>query len=119
MKPKDGGAALTNEKVARALGYYVSKNAHGTLTVKPPHKKYPDLPSTQQAKKLPAFTTSLDAIVAEIEARGLYWECGKPKGGYWAWVGSDRDLRQQFNNDTAPLAICAALLAYLKESKNA
>lgn len=63
----------------------------------------------------PRFTTSLDAIVSEIESRGVGWQIIKSDGIYYGAVGLP--ARKEFSETTAPLALCAALLAYLKENK--
>jgi hypothetical protein len=72
----------------------------------------------------PRWTTSLDAIVAEIEARGLGWTVTTSvpnKFGvrqYEAWVGPTEDHEWHvWESDTGPGALCRALLAYLKEPK--
>jgi hypothetical protein len=67
------------------------------------------------------FTTSLDAIVAEIEARGLCWGIMlTPEKTYSAqietWIAGTRRFKTS-EYPTAPLALCTALLAYLKEGK--
>lgn len=67
---------------------------------------------------LPDWTTSLDAIVAEIEARGLHWYVGPFLPEYRAQIlkYEGAELVSQLTREaaTAPLALCAALLAYLK-----
>lgn len=69
----------------------------------------------------PAFTTSLDAITAEIEARKLEWYVSrrwnikKEFGGYNAFVELDETQRTA---DHPAEALCLALLAYLKETKH-
>lgn len=85
---------LTDEVVAKALGY--------------------------QFGNLQPFTTSLDSIVEEIEARGLWWDVQGAQDNmpskssqYWAYVHTNKE----HIGATAPLALCAALLQFIKESK--
>jgi hypothetical protein len=73
------------------------------------------------AVQLPAFTTSLDAIVGLIEGEGLWHKSGS---GYV--IGGGKDERyfaeihgsQHFYASTQALALCAAYAAY-KENANA
>lgn len=105
---------LTDEAIARALGWTCGRDAVG-------HHCFPESLKGHQnincRKECPAFTTSLDAIVAEIEARELTWEAGHYGHGFYARVqGGIGKLGSWVNKEkTAPLALCAALLAYLKE----
>lgn len=106
---------LTDESVAKALGW----------------KRYPnigtggDLWSNEAGERVwddytpPRFTTSLDAIVAEIEARGLHWERRRFITGTSVVVGNAKAERLVLEEDSTASALCAALLAYLKEPKNA
>lgn len=124
---------LTNEKVAKALGWesLMSPRAKGRLECywQRSRSKAGLPPSNNPAKWTdehfgpPHFTTSLDAIVSEIEARGLNWEVLMFSGGHGFWGkvykwdrGSDSLISQDAK--TAPLALCSALLSYLKESPN-
>lgn len=105
---------LTDEVVAMALGW----------TAMPIDGREVFFPPKKQAKKwarylyaYPAFTTSLDTIVAEIEARRLPWNVAGP----WKITGMDycasvnhSDLHR---DKTAPLALCAALLQYIKSER--
>lgn len=113
---------LTDERVAKALGW------------KPPEKgqawrywESPDGKKVVHGQDLPAYTTSLDAIVAEIEARKdskgrvLGWGIAfhphssgdnSERTHAWVYYGAYSGLE-----DTGPLALCAALLSYLKEAK--
>ena len=72
--------------------------------------------------ELPRFTKSLDAIVAEIEARGLHWgvtiwnngkgysaTCLRPVDEGGTCMGS--------RASTAPLALCHALCQYLSDTQ--
>jgi hypothetical protein len=116
---------LTDESVAKALGYAVLpqtgqrkhcgfKILHQRQTESGPvHEGHP--------RKLPAYTTSLDAIVAEIEARGLVYQIANYGGSCRAAVGVDGNFletcRQGEAKPSQPaLALCAALLTYLKEN---
>jgi hypothetical protein len=62
---------------------------------------------------------SLDAITAEIEARGLWWEKKRTtedeKERHKATVGDFKNPHASGSEEakTAPLALCAALLSYL------
>jgi hypothetical protein len=61
--------------------------------------------------------------VGEIEARGLAWNVGggKKSPHYLVWVqeyGYNKPLSWG-DQITAPLALCAALLAHLKEERRA
>ncbi len=113
---------LTDEKVAKALGWKRKRLKYQDCGLG--HSTFPQTvyatgnPKTPfwPADGLPAFTTSLDAIVAEIEARGLAYEvCNALIGGYYGTVGTAESSGPKSHADTAPLALCAALLAYLKE----
>ena len=92
---------LSDEIVAKALGW---------------HYEFWGCPG------LPEWTTSLDAIVVEIEARGLRWSISRQMNhgdGFVAQVFSkETHPHEKFSTSplskTAPLALCAALLAYLK-----
>jgi hypothetical protein len=109
---------LTDAQVAKALGWKKGKS--------PLNAKVPVWTESQGGGycfELPAWTTSLNAIVGEIEARELKFMIGPCiKSGYWARVrdevvsiGSGNDAKKP--GLTAPLALCAALLAYLKEQR--
>lgn len=97
---------LTDEIVAKALGWkkfnsiWIFPNTVGGRT-------YP-----------PSFTKDLNALMGAIYDRGLYWKLirtGKPlyqafihpgePSAKWGFCASEK---------TAPLALCHALLAYLK-----
>lgn len=99
---------MTDEQVAEALGWKAVKfrmtSSHNVSLkgLRPGGTKTPCA--------APAFTTSLDAIVAEIEARVLPLTCHVDKTGAWAEVDSHREY-----GATLPLALCAALLTYIKE----
>ena len=114
---------LTDAKVAKALGW----KRYRTPTKKMCWKKPPFRWHTHfWIEKLPAFTTSLEIIVGEIEAH-------QPQKGYRGWdvkfcVPGSRCEREpfyrasvfsrpDFEASTAPLALCSALLAYLKEPR--
>lgn len=102
---------LTDEKVAKALGWKVM-DRHPTLWRNPEDFR-------EVTEELPNWTTSLDAIVAEIEARGLSFRIVSsvtPKGRPKMYEGEIRGYEVCYEPG-APLALCAALLAYLKESK--
>jgi len=108
---------LTNETVAKALGWKLThrqtKAACGWTS---PSGEL----SYGTSSSWPKWTTSLDAIVAEIEARKLRWTVHNSIGPYYAFVGKwgSGDMRQMnAPHATAPLALCAALLAYLKSTK--
>ena len=105
---------LTDEVVADALGWtkvWNRKNAHGTEQLsglRPDGSKTPC--------SVPAFTTSLDAIVGEIEARGLWHKSGhgiviggglKNERAYFAQIGGTEAVYAR----TQALALCAALRA--------
>lgn len=108
---------MTDESVAKALGWKSQRQRTVLRWWKPGEDQ-----SFDASYGLPRFTTSLDAIVAEIEARGLQWEAHNTmigKGQAWAAVAKegywDDTKTKDIEADTAPLALCAALLAYLKE----
>lgn len=109
---------LTDENVAKALGWYQMQTTGFITTVwKTPNvaarKRHPD---ASIHNRLPAFTTSLDAIVAEIEARGLVWTIYMMNGSKDYRAEVDTILghpNNQYFANTAPLALCAALLSYL------
>lgn len=103
---------LTDEKVARAIGWFKMRQgkAYGWGSVNT---------GMELHKTVPAFTTSLDAIVAEIEARGLRWQMTAETAKGWAeaYVGRYLSSAQTAKEKTPALALCAALLAYLKETR--
>ncbi len=73
------------------------------------------------ARNVPAFTTSLDAVVGLTEGEGLYWTVGGGKKchHYLAWVqeyGADKPLYWG-TQPTAPQALCAAYAGYKKRAK--
>lgn len=115
---------LTDKTVAKALGWtevrYRSTSHRGSPSLrglKPGGSKTP--------KGIPAFTTSIDAIVAEIEARGLWHGYMAPPNmmlerGYSGTVAARTEgpnYAKTAYAKTPALALCAALLAYLKETK--
>lgn len=111
---------LTDEKVAKALGYFVTtKGGVPAICKRTADNKW----DRGSSLRLPAFTTSLDAIVAEIEVRGLAWRVygSRPNAAnvrqYGAWIPFDDGSGNHANGDDATdaAALCQALLAYLKE----
>lgn len=105
---------LNDEAVARSLGWTHKEPCSGKrcLWSPPPAPK-----GLNEPRKLPAFTTSLDAIVAEIEARELLPALMKWPSGKWTACLYKKSVRVSDDHwdKAAPLALCAALLAYLKE----
>ena len=114
---------LTDAKVAKALGWKLIPKAYWKKSRLSPIKGTCYLMKngmiTSPGCGIPPFTTSLDAIVAEIEARGFHFavavdrspetrsiqgDCRAIVMGYCGW------------SKTVPLALCAALLAYIKET---
>ena len=116
---------LTDAQVAKVLhfqecGWKLGKRARCRSK-----KGHCDIPVDRyHSRKLPSFTTSLDLIVAEIEVRGLWYELTGWNGAkpplYLAVINargkgcSDLSGAKFDIGPTAPLALCAALLAYLK-----
>lgn len=107
---------LTDAIVAKALGFKPEPgNPKWLMNPARPRDEF-----FTHITDLPHFTTSLDAIVAEIEMRRLWWlvSHSEPnRGDFYAQVegklvGTPRGLA---NAKTAPLALCASLLAYLKD----
>lgn len=107
---------LTNEAVAKALGYRCT-NKTGGIWFAPN-----DPMSKRPLRELPDFIHSLDAITAEIEAREMNYTVSfstlASDSFATVWDPSDgkgvkRATRSR--EKTAPLALCAALLAYLKD----
>lgn len=67
---------------------------------------------------LPAFTTSLDAIVGEIERQGLMWEVKRTMRCKYSAQLRDPYVLPSPNlerADTAPLALCKALVEYMRK----
>lgn len=88
---------LTDEQVAKALGKW-----------KPDSYKF----------SCPRYTSSLDAIVGEIEARGLDWSIAVDSDhlDVTATVGTPIHNSSAVHFDIpAAEALCVALLAYLKD----
>jgi hypothetical protein len=101
---------LTDEIMAKALGWESKR-----IGRKRSWRRNQDF-SWTIGEPPPPFTTSLDAIVAEIDARNLWFKLESVTSGrkdcfHEACVYKDTGYR----GDTAPLALCHALLAYLKE----
>lgn len=95
---------LTNIGVARALGWNLER---------------------RQAAPLPRFTTSFDATLAEIKIRGLGWRVDAVHSGQ-AVVAQvfAKDFRgftdgrfSTASADTEELALCLALVGFLKSEK--
>ena len=101
---------ITDESMAKAFGW----KRH--LTVIAGHRVTVIERGEERQSFAPAYTSSLDAIVAEIEARGMGWNCSsddsEERKGCWAQIGGHPS--HHFAK-TAPLALCAATLAYLKD----
>lgn len=104
---------LTNVQFARALKWKRVKpllqwgGDPEFVWLSPRGREYPALPD---------FTTSLDAIAGEIEARDLSWR-------HDSFFRNGRDIHvccipaswgAPCEADTAPLSLCAALLKYLE-----
>ena len=107
---------LTDEKVAEALGYFLTtKGGVPSIRKRTADNKW----DRGSSLRLPAFTTSLDAIVAEIEARGLAWfvqNNASEEGVNEEYFAEVDNQRFSAHASSAPLALCAALLQFLKES---
>ena len=111
---------LTDEKVAKMISFE-KRQTTGLIM-----NYWVDANGTT-FKSLPPYTTSIDAITEAIESRGLKWEHSGPysSGGYKevhsALVlaqGCVKDSRTDiYYSQKAPLALCAAFVAYLKEVK--
>ena len=120
---------LTNETVSKALGKIkdVPKSYWKKARLKPiAGVKYFFDEWGCLIADLPRYTTDLNLITAEIEARGLYWEVGptvrqgKRFCSYSAKLepsGSTPGKAVRCAAKTASLALCMALLAYLKERR--
>ena len=113
---------MTNDDVAEALGYKICTIdcIDWTCEVYMPDGSVKQLVIND---RLPLFTTSIDAIVKEIERRGLYFSFMKNVNDdtYQAIVFgvSSKDENhiaglKEDSHPTAPLALCYALIAYLK-----
>jgi len=115
---------LSDEKVAEALGWKsLAPRSKGKLEVywqrSPALLIRGKISGTDEHFGPPAFTTSLDAIVAEIKARGLLFAVANQGGSpnkFHAKVGKRSGEPTHEYDASAPLALCAALLQFLKES---
>ncbi len=106
---------MTSEEVAIALGWRPKM-------VTPTHKQW-----VRGNERMdywpPAYTISLDAIMGEITrlkldvflANSLNLEL---ENQWKATIGKHRSNYKHAEAPTAPLALCLALMAYLKESAN-
>lgn len=103
---------LTDEAVAKKLGW---KRGEIYATILGQSMYEWISPEGRGNGNVPSFTTSLDAIVGEIEARGLDWAGYTFVDGFCAEVSGDK-MRSEEMDTTTPLALCRALIAYL-ESK--
>ncbi len=107
---------LTDEKVAKALGWVEvreRRTAHGRARL----SGFDGKSLGKTPYNVPAFTTSLDSITREIEARGLWWAIdwpvkSSPNALGRAWVEDEEK-----GGTCAAEALCAALLTYLKKEK--
>jgi len=106
-----GAARLSDESVANALGWTRHPNiaTGGDFWVDSKGER------TSDDYSPPRFTVSLDAIVAELDR--LHFNYSLHVKGLVVFATVNTTPYTQA--DTAPLALCAALLAYLKEPKNA
>lgn len=108
-----GAARMTDEKVWKALGYTHHKGGRGGMAYWKRNGSIYTPP--------PFYTSDLSPIVAEIEARGLDYAVGnfeRGKPAYKATVGSFKTrIAKECYDDTAPLALCAALLNYIRDNK--
>ena len=95
---------LTNKSVAKALGFKQGPKDMGARWWRG---------NADTLDHAPAFTTSLDAIVAEIEARGLPYTLDHNGMKYWGACVGEQKLPDKASA-SAPLALCAALIAYLE-----
>lgn len=109
--------ALTDEIVAKALGWSPCKEKPLRGYPKCKHWNRPGIANT--CASLPKFTTKIDAIVAEIEARGLIWQVGQGTSEARADVSAPVAVSPSYfgAGKTASLALCHALLNFLKDSK--
>ncbi len=73
-------------------------------------------PDGKVDKEGATFTTSLDAIVGEIRRRELNYSVSQRSKEATAAIGHIDNCKYEAA-PTAPLALCAALMAYLKESR--
>lgn len=114
---------LTDAYVAKKLGW---KKVQGLSASENSRFYWRQKSTGSNSPQCPRFTTSLDAIVAEVEARDRGWrvEASRPNihgvKQYAAWVVGDVDgqyRRAEAFDHTAPLALCRALLAYLEDEK--
>lgn len=109
---------LTDEEVALALGF------------DGPEEIWPLLDGSFSAgwrrpregrwKKVPVFTTSLDVIVGEIERRGLLWEVKRTSRCRYSAQLRDPYVLPSPNlerADTAPPALCKALVEYMRKKQ--
>lgn len=97
---------LTDAAVARKLGHNPSKDRFKIVCWK--------ANGVLWSGCAPKFTTSLDSITAEIEARGLAWSAYEDADSAHACVFGPKTM-DSAHDDTAPLALCRALLAYLTQ----
>lgn len=106
---------LTDESVAKALGWTRHPNigTGGDLWARDGKRVWDDYSP-------PLFTTSLDAIVAEIEARGFVWTIYMMNGSRDYRAEVDTILghpNNQYFAKTAPVALCTALLAAIQAER--
>lgn len=123
---------LTDADVARALGWTQIEDRYWCLVQHPEglsgkHILFRELPKNREPGYcidfLPPFTTSLDAIVAEVEDRSTVygdWHLDRCTPG--ERTGNPRFYKARVGEfearaDTAPLALCHALLAYLEDTR--
>ena len=109
---------LTDEKVAKALGWKRMKGRTISRTTSI-YWTFPGAGRGRSQKQPPHFTTSLDAIVAEIEAWELAWfvqNNASEEGVNEEYFAEVDNQRFSAHASSAPLALCAVLLQFLKES---
>lgn len=103
---------LTDASVAKALGWIDIKSwgGRGVRGIRP---------GADRHETLPMFTSRLGDIARACDGKELGWAVGnnlhsKTDNKHWAQV---EDKNPVSNSYTPALALCAALLAYLKEAK--
>ncbi len=117
---------MTNEEVAKALGYALEEHPDFKQLGIVWCKQNAESPNKPFYEILPGWTTSLDAIVGEIERRKFVWSIWKDANDtYSAGIKKQKKAQRIWASEwsgrdqpTAPLALCKALISYLEENND-
>ncbi len=110
---------LTDAKVARALGW-TRKKAHSFGSR--PNMAWLSPEGMFNGQEIPSYTTSFEVVIAVLASRHLSYTIKQisvlpADAQVFDLVTAGVSNAKVYRAKTAPLALCEALLAYLKEKK--